>query len=143
MCGRLIGSMLSQRFQIIALLVASGLVALGGESASPPPGAEVSISALPFLNNGVREYPTPFLAVARTPTLIPPLGAVIGLQDNLGCLAGFGGLVDAATGRVGFPATNAHFRSTTRRLGPPARLTSPAMAARILSASVLMTRKWF
>ena len=109
MCGRLIGSMLSQRFQIIALLVASGLVALGGESASPPPGAEVSISAQPFLNNGVREYPTPFLAVARTPTLIPPLGAVIGLQDNLGCLAGFGGLVDAATGRVGFPADERPF----------------------------------
>jgi len=60
--------MLSQRLQILAMLVASALAVWGSESANFQPGAEVSIAALPFLNNGVRSYPPPFLAVARPPT---------------------------------------------------------------------------
>lgn len=97
------------KFHIFAILVASAVVASGSDAANPPPGAEVSLAALPVFSSGVREYPTPFMAVARTPELIPPLGHVLGIQDNQGCLAGFGGFIDEATGQFGFPSDESPF----------------------------------
>lgn len=46
--------------------------------------------------------PPPFLAVARTPYRIPPLGAMT-IQTDLGSVAALSGFVDQATGRLGFP----------------------------------------
>ena len=97
------------RIHIFAMLIASAVAAPGADTANPQPGGEVALAALPVFSRGVREYPTPFLAVARTPELIPPLGRVLGLQDNLGSLAGFGGFIDEATGQFGFPSDESPF----------------------------------
>ena len=88
----------------LALMVATCVVGVAVPAGSPPPpGAAVDLAALPALKSGVRAYPTPFMAVARTPSVIPPMPAVLDIQHNQGCLAGFSGFVDEATGQIGFP----------------------------------------
>jgi len=70
----------------------------GGET---PPA--VKISELPKLANGVPAYPSPFLAVARTPAPVGPIPHPLHIQADMGYMAGYSGFVDVATGQVGFP----------------------------------------
>jgi len=91
------------RLASVSLLFTIGLL----ESAALAPGATpepVTIAALPKLRSGVPAYPVPLMAVARTPHGIVPLaGRAIDIQTDFGYPAGFSGLVDVATGAVGYP----------------------------------------
>ncbi|MGD0088874.1 MAG: glycoside hydrolase domain-containing protein [Planctomycetota bacterium] len=82
---------------LLAAILSTGHLS-GGET--PP---EVKISELPKLANGVPAYPSPFLAVARTPAPVAPIPHPLHIQVDLGYQAGYSGFVDAATGQVGFP----------------------------------------
>ena len=63
----------------------------------------VDLDKVPLAADGTRLYPPPFMAVARTPYTIPPIPQPLHIQVDGGYPAGFSGLIDSATGQVGFP----------------------------------------
>jgi hypothetical protein len=78
---------------------------LGAAWGAPP----IPLSRLPHNKHGVAVYPTPLMAVARTPRPIAaPHGGGMGIQSDLGYLAGFSGFTDMATGNFGFPGYRSH-----------------------------------
>ncbi|HEY3323775.1 MAG TPA: glycoside hydrolase domain-containing protein [Planctomycetota bacterium] len=78
------------------------LLALMAWTTAVVAGEPVKVDALPLFADGVRAYPTPFLAVARTPGNLPRI-TTINIQTKFGYLAGFNGFVDMKTHRIGFP----------------------------------------
>jgi hypothetical protein len=83
---------------------------LFGIAASAAPATKaVNFAKLPKLKSGVPAYPTPFLAIARTPhPIASPQGGGMGIQSDVGFLSGFSGFVDEATGQFGFPGYRLH-----------------------------------
>ncbi len=64
----------------------------------------INVDNLSKLKNGVPAYPVPFMAVAKTPYVIPQIPQKnFGIQQDFGYAAGFSGEINAATGQIGFP----------------------------------------
>jgi Family of unknown function (DUF6067) len=71
--------------------------------------APVDLDHLPTFKSGIRQYPTPWLAIARTPhPIASPQGGGMGIESDVGFLSGFSGFVDESNGNFGFPGYRNH-----------------------------------
>jgi len=74
-------------------------------AAAPP----IDLEHLPKFKSGIPQYPTPFLAIGKTPhPIASPEGGGMGIQSDVGDLSGFSGFVDESTGNFGFPGYRNH-----------------------------------
>jgi hypothetical protein len=81
-------------------------IALG---ASPPGQTVPDLAHLPKFKSGIPMYPTPFLAIARTPhPIASPANGGMNIESDVGFLSGFSGFVDASNGNFGFPGYRNH-----------------------------------
>ena len=90
---------------LAALLTPLFLAAAPGNAAQIQ---SLDLTRLPRFVSGIRAYPTPFLAIGKTPHSIASPQGGMGIQNDLGFLAGFSGFVDESTGQFGFPGYRNH-----------------------------------
>ncbi len=116
-----------------SFIKAMGLAATAmGADAASGRGAKLNLGHWPKFTSGVPEYPTPFLAIARTPNLIAaPQGGGMNIESDVGFLSGFSGFVDKSTGRFGYPGynnyTNANFSFDNDKLVIVAHVPYPVI----------------
>jgi hypothetical protein len=93
--------------KLCCVLLCAGLTGrkLLAQTKTVPP---VDPSLLPHPASGVRAYPPPFLAIAKSSHPIAAPDGGMHIQSDVGYLAGFSGFVDEATGQLGFPGYRNH-----------------------------------
>jgi hypothetical protein len=96
---------------LIAMLfvIAPHLLLAADAPANTLAKAPIDIEKLPQFKSGVREYPTPLLAIGKTshPINAPQAGGM-NIESDIGYLGGFSGFVDESTGNFGFPGYRNH-----------------------------------